>query len=288
MIKLQNPLLKLLFAALACGVIASLATGLFENKRQIGIPENKYYGYPLVWRITSLDGSTEYVATNFTLNFGFWSVISFLVLLFLWKFLFPKSGINASCKAFLLPASLFIPLGIVMDLAHEFGHALWGAIMGGTLTYMQIAYLQIYPQIAITSQFVLGLTMIDGLAYGSFAYGMMLLGGSLTTNIASWVLAIILLKTSFGNKKQTALKILGLFGVADLPFYVVFPQMGLNHWIFLGGNTPEPLIGARMMGVLDGVFYIFVAASTFGLILLYFKSLREKVLAKLKTTKKLG
>lgn len=284
---MQNSLLRLLFAALTCGITASLATGFFENRGQVGIPENKYYGYPLVWRITSLDGSTEYAATNFALNFGFWFVISFLVLLFLWKFLFPKLGISTSYKTFLLSASLFIPLGIVMDFVHEFGHALWGTIMGGTITYMQIAYFQIFPQIAITPHFVLGLTMIEGLTYGSPAYGVMLLGGSMTTNIVSWIIALILLKTSFGNKKQAALKILGLLGMADLPFYVIFPQIGLSHWIFLGGNTPEPLIGARIMGVLDVVFYIFIAASTFGLILLYFRSLREKVLAELKAIKKL-
>jgi hypothetical protein len=279
--------LRLLFAALTCGITASLATGFFENRGQVGIPENKYYGYPLVWRITSLDGSTEYAATNFALNFGFWFVISFLVLLFLWKFLFPKLGISTSYKTFLLSASLFIPLGVVMDFVHEFGHALWGTIMGGTITYMQIAYFQIFPQIAITPHFVLGLTMIEGLTYGSPAYGVMLLGGSMTTNIVSWIIALILLKTSFGNKKQAALKILGLLGMADLPFYVIFPQIGLSHWIFLGGNTPEPLIGARMIGIFDVVFYIFIAASTFGLILLYFKSLREKVLAELKAIKKL-
>jgi hypothetical protein len=286
MIKMQS-LLRLLFAALTCGITASLATVFFENRGQVGIPENKYYGYPLVWRITSLDGSTEYAATNFALNFGFWFVISFLVLLFLWKFLFLKLGISTSYKTFLLPASLFIPLGIVMDFVHEFGHALWGTIMGGTITYMQIAYFQIFPQIAITPHFVLGLTMIEGVTCGSPAYGVMLLGGSITTNIVSWIIALILLKTSFGNKKQAALKILGLLGMADLPFYVIFPQIGLSHWIFLGGNTPEPLIGARMIGIFDVVFYIFIAASTFGLILLYFRSLREKVLAELKAIKKL-
>ncbi|MEM3673819.1 MAG: hypothetical protein QW468_06355 [Candidatus Bathyarchaeia archaeon] len=281
MSNLQNSLLKLLFAALTCGVIASLATGLFENKVQISIPENKYYGYPLIWRITSLDGSTEYAATKFALNFLFWFVVSFLILFFLLKILFPKIGVTASYKVFLLPAALFAPIVIVVDFVHELGHALWGVLMGGALTYMQIACFQIYPQIAITSHFVLGSTMIEGLAYGSYAYGVMLLGGSLTTSIASWILALILLQKSFGNKKQTLLKILGLFWAVDLPFYVVFPQMGLGHWIFLGGNTPEPLIGARMMGVLDSVFYFFVAVSTFGLTLLYFKSIREKFLAKL-------
>jgi len=278
---MRKLLLKLLVMAAASGIAVSLATGLYENRGQVGIPENKYYGYPLVWRVTSLDGSAEYLMTNFALNFGLWFVISFLTLFFLWKILFPKLRINISYKTFLLPAALFIPLSLVMDFVHEFGHAMWGILTGGSLTYMQIAYFQIYPKIAVTSQFVLGLTAIDGLVFGSFEYGLMLLGGSMTTNIFSWILALILLKTSFGNKEQTALKILGFFGAADLPFYIIFPQMGLNHWILLGGSEPEPLVGARMMGLPDYMLYTIAAISTLGLILLYSKSLREKLMAKL-------
>ncbi|MGQ9623870.1 MAG: hypothetical protein ACUVT9_00700 [Candidatus Bathycorpusculaceae bacterium] len=278
---MRRLLLKLLVVAVASGIVASLATGLYENRGHVGIPENKYYGYPLVWRVTSLDGSVEYSMANFALNFGFWFLASFLILFFLWRILFSKLKINANYKTFLLPAALFIPLGLIMDFVHEFGHAMWGTLTGGSLTYMQIAYFQVYPKIAVTSHFALGLTAMDGLVYGSFEYGLMLLGGSMTTNIFSWILALIPLKTNFGNKEQTALKILGFFGAAYLPFYIVFPQIGLNHWILLGGSEPEPLVGARMMGIPTYVLYTITATSTIGLILLYSKSLREKLMAKL-------
>jgi hypothetical protein len=144
---------------------------------------------------------------------------------------------------------------------------------------MQIAYLEIYPQLALTSEFQLGLARVEGLPYASFAHGLMLVGGSMTTNIASWILALVLLNVSLGNKAQVALKFLGLFGILDLPFYVVFPQIGLGHWIFLGGTCgPEPLTGARMIGIPDPAFYLMVALSTLGLILLYSKTFRETVL----------
>lgn len=42
---------------------------------------------------------------------------------------------------------------------------------------MKIAYLEIYPRLAITSNFELGVARVDGLQYGSAAYGLMLLGG---------------------------------------------------------------------------------------------------------------
>jgi len=130
----------------------------------------------------------------------------------------------------------------------------------------------------------LGCVNVNGLAYDSVAYGLMLLGGSMTTNIASWILGLILFKTSFGNKTQASLKVLGLFGILDLPFYVVFPQIGLGHWIFLGGGCgPEPLKGARMIGVPDPAFYLMVALSTFGLVLLYSKTLRENMSNRIKT-----
>lgn len=35
--------------------------------------------------------------------------------------------------------------------------------MGGNLAYMKIAYLEIYPRLAITSNFELGVARVDGL-----------------------------------------------------------------------------------------------------------------------------
>jgi len=49
---------------------------------------------------------------------------------------------------------LFIPLGLIMTFLHEIGHAIWGIVAGGKLTYMKIAYLEIYPYLTLSSKFV--------------------------------------------------------------------------------------------------------------------------------------
>jgi len=109
----------------------------------------------------------------------------------------------------------------------------------------------------------------------------MLLGGSMTTNITSWLLALIALGVKLRPKTELAFRVAGLFGLLDLPFYIVFPQMGLRHWIFLGGSTPEPLRGSRLMGVPDPAFYTMAVLTTLGLTFIHFKSLRGKALSKL-------
>jgi len=274
---------KSIFGGTFLGVLVSLATGLVRNEPGIGIPGISHYGYPLVWRVTNLNGPTEYVLTNLLMDTAFWVAVSLIALTILKKIAAPKLGTSFNYKTLLLPLALFIPLGLVMDFVHEFGHAVWGTAVGGRLTYMQIAYLIIYPRLALTPQFQLGSAGVDGLTYGSSAYGLMLLGGSMTTSIASWLIALILLKTSLGKKTQVALKVLGLFGILDLSFYVLFPQIGLGHWIFLGGCEPEPLSGARMMGIPDPAFYLMVVLSTLGLAFLYFKPLCEKAANRIKT-----
>lgn len=271
-----RPVLKLVFGAMICGILVSFSTGLIENKAQIGIPENKYYGYPLIWRVTSLDGPTEYALISLAIDLAFWITVLFVVFFILQKIAFPKLQWGLNYRAFLLPLILFIPLGLVMDFVHEFGHAIWGIAAGGSFTYMKIAFFEIYPRFAVTSEFVLGSAYVKGLV--GFEYGLFLFAGSLTTNITAWLLGVILLKAKFRHGTQVALKILGFFGMMDLPFYVVLPQIrGLQHWIFLGGFGPEPLIGARKMCIPDPIFYLIIFLTTFGLSLLYFKPLREKL-----------
>jgi hypothetical protein len=102
-----------------------------------------------------------------------------------------------------------------------------------------------------------------------------LLGGSLTTFFFAWIIACILIKKTPGQKLHVILKSMGIIGLLDLPFYVFLPQIGLYHWIFLGGNTPEPLFGAREIGIPDLVFYFIVIFSSFTLALIYFSSLRK-------------
>lgn len=273
---------KSLFWTIAFGVLLSLATGLIENQPEASIIGFTHYGYPLAWRVTKTLQPAEFRFTSLAIDATFWIAISFLALIILEKIVPPKLREGFKCKEVFLPLVLFIPLGLVMDFVHEFGHALCGIAMGGRLTYMKIAYLEIYPRFTITPQFCLGYVVVVGLLT-KFERGLFLLGGSLTTNIVSWLIALILLKTEFGYRTQVALKILGLFGLFDLPFYVLFPQIGLRHWIFLGGDTPEPLLGARNIGIPDPVFYITTVLTTLALAFLYSKTLREKIWKRIKT-----
>jgi len=256
------------------GVILSLATGLVV-KPEISIPEIRHYGYPLFWRETNLNGPTVYVLPNLAIDIAFWIVVSLIAFAVL-EIAVHKMGRPVDYKMLLFGLALVVPLGLVMDFVHESGHAVWGTAAGGRLTYMQIAYFEIYPRPAITPEFRLGYAQVEGLTT-QFASGLMSLGGSLTTNIASWLIALILLTVSLGYKTQLSLKILGVFGLLDLPLYVLFPQLGLRHWIFIGGCTPEPLIGARRMGIPDPVFYTLVILSTLALLFTYFKPLRDQL-----------
>jgi len=157
-----------------------------------------------------------------------------------------------------------------MAFVHEFGHVIFGTVMGGTLTQMQVAWFEIYPQPSVTSNFILGYVIMSDLE-SDFAYGLMGLGGSLTTNIVAWVIALTMLRIKFRKVVQNALGFLGLFGILDLPFYVVLPQAGFQHWVFLGGYEPEPLLMARLMGIPDPAFYLFVVFTTVGLLFFYYK-----------------
>lgn len=162
-----------------------------------------------------------------------------------------------------------------MALVHELGHALFGTVAGGTLSYLQVAWFIIYPKLSFADQFLLGLTQVSGLST-PFQRGLLLIGGSFTTNIAAWFIGGIILKGQFGQMIRRSLKLLGWFGVLDLPFYVIFPQIGLRHWILLGGTRPEPLIGARELGLSDGFFYVAVFLTTIGLVLLYTETFEKR------------
>ena len=270
---MKTPKLKFAVGAMVLGVLVALATGIVENPPEASIIGARYYGYPLIWRFT-LTNSSEFRFVNLALDVSFWFAISLIAFVAIDKTLIPEFG-SRSVLSIGLPLALFVPLGLVMDLVHEVGHAVWGIAAGGRFTYMKIAYFEIYPQPALTPEFVLGLTRVDGLTT-EFANGLFLLGGSTTTNIISWLLALILLRVRFGSKTQTGLKVLGLFGILDLPFYVILPQIGLRHWFLLGGEIPEPLIGARKLGTPDPAFYIMVVLTTLGLLFVYFKPVWER------------
>jgi hypothetical protein len=78
--------LKTLAIAMVLGILLSFFMGFVENKYVFGIPESKYYGYPLVWRSVQFlqqPRITLYNFTNFTLDASFWIVICIVAILIL-------------------------------------------------------------------------------------------------------------------------------------------------------------------------------------------------------------
>jgi hypothetical protein len=261
--------------------VISLALGFVENSPSASIIGSKSYGYPIAWRvvITSLTITVNYDYGNLIADSIFWFFTVYLTFELIHRTKTGKMKEILKSKKLVLFIIIFLLSIIVMDFLHEFGHALWGTASGGKLTFMQITYFIIYPQFELTSNFQLGYVIVTEFS-SSFAHGLFLLGGALTTNIVAWFIGIILLKREFRYEIGFALKMLGVIGLLDLPLYVFLPQIGLRHWIFLGGDRTEPLIGAREMGILDPIFYLAVLVTTFCLTMLYFKSFREAFLVK--------
>ena len=56
------------------GVFASLCSGLFESKPDfVSIPENKYFGFPLIWRmLNTATGETDLYFFELAINCLFW------------------------------------------------------------------------------------------------------------------------------------------------------------------------------------------------------------------------
>ncbi|MDI9644728.1 MAG: hypothetical protein QFX35_05865 [Candidatus Verstraetearchaeota archaeon] len=270
---------KLLLVASALGFLGALATGSIRNEPGVGLPELKHYGYPLPWIVTDINGPNQYIPANLALDALFWGITTAVAALFFARrFALPRTG--RSCRSLLLSAVILLSAGLLMCFVHELGHALWGIAAGGSLAYIKVAFFELYPDFALTPEFDLGITMVEGLPYGSVAYGTMLLGGSVSTSVASWAFAPALLWTGIKGKLRTALKAAGVFGMLDLPLYALLPQIGLRHWVFLGGSDPEPLIGARMAVVPDPAFYLAVALFTLGLVVAYSESLQKWILTR--------
>ena len=77
--------LKPLWVATVFGFLVSLATGVIENPPEVSIVGAKYYGHPLVWRISmiTLNASTLFKFNNFVIDAVFWTTVSFLAFIVL-------------------------------------------------------------------------------------------------------------------------------------------------------------------------------------------------------------
>ena len=102
-----------------------------------------------------------------------------------------------------------------------------------------------------------------------------MMAGSTTTLVVALIIALVLPRLSNTGLRWAATA-LGLVCLADLPFYVFLPQLGLRHWILYGGRDSEPLMAASLAGIPRGVFEISVAVVVTMVLVLYARALSKR------------
>lgn len=279
--------LRLSAVAMLCGTIAAIISGLFEHSTEGGILGAKSFGFPWIWRSNIIQSATESIIRfdNLVADMAFWAITLFISLMLVDRFVFKRSSSLLNNKRFVFSAILLMPMGFLMGLIHELGHIFAGTALGGTLSYFQVGFFELYPKLTVATQFRLGSVIVTGL-YSPAQQGLLLLAGSTTASIAALAIGVLLYTKEMDSRTGRSLKILGVFGLLDMPFYVAFSSLGLRHWILLGENQPEPLIGARQLGVPDPIFYFAVSTITFVSILLYSKWVRISTLKVVRELKK--
>jgi hypothetical protein len=65
---------RVLVLGIVAGVFICLGTGIIEQPR-ISIMENKYYGVPLVWRISNLNTGETYLGLELVADLAFWACL---------------------------------------------------------------------------------------------------------------------------------------------------------------------------------------------------------------------
>ena len=73
---------KVLVLAIIIGVCIGVATGFIFEQPQMGIPGNKFFGFPLVWRISEMETGTEtYSCFELVVDCIFWIAIVLVIAL---------------------------------------------------------------------------------------------------------------------------------------------------------------------------------------------------------------
>lgn len=103
----------------------------------------------------------------------------------------------------------------------------------------------------------------------------MMMAGSTATLVVALIIALVLPRLSNTGLRWAATA-LGLVCLADLPFYVFLPQLGIRHWILYGGRDSEPLMAASLAGIPRGVFEISVAVVVAMVLVLYARALSKR------------
>lgn len=141
---------------------------------------------------------------------------------------------------------------------HELGHGLTALMLGGKIHALYLwPGAQIWPGWDWPTHphytgFVAAISFSDASDWQAALWkpGLVVLMGS-GANLMLAFLAVSMLeyRRSAGLLKYFLVALSLLF--LDIFCYTFLPLVGLRHFIMLGGAYPEPLIGARLLGVSD-------------------------------------
>ena len=149
-------------------------------------------------------------------------------------------------------------VGVVLGAAaHEAGHAVTAMLFGQQIHSFGVAPgVELYPRLRQVPW--------DGwIAYvdhdtppRAWQAGLCTLMGSGTTALLAYGLLGAAALAGRGRPLAvTALLTAGVVFAWDILMYAAMPQVGLRHAVFVGGADPEPLLGARRMGISPPVFW---------------------------------
>ena len=70
---------RILVLAFVVGVCISLVSGFVVEQPRTGIVENKYYGFPFVWRSTDPFVGESYYYLEFFADCVIWAIVAFVI-----------------------------------------------------------------------------------------------------------------------------------------------------------------------------------------------------------------
>jgi len=77
---------RILALAIIVGVCLGLLTGFVENRpNEVTVPENKYYGFPFIWRKIDMFTGESYLLKELLLGMLFWIAISLIAVIVIAK-----------------------------------------------------------------------------------------------------------------------------------------------------------------------------------------------------------
>ncbi|MCM2314427.1 MAG: hypothetical protein NDJ92_04640 [Thermoanaerobaculia bacterium] len=182
-----------------------------------------------------------------------------------------RAGNRIGALRLLLLAAL-TPLLLATQCAiHEAGHCVVVLTQGGHVRFAQLGYWQVYPQPTVRKE---EFDLLLGFG-GIWNQWPMMMAGSTATLVVALIIALLLPSLSNAGVRRAATA-LGLICLADLPFYVFLPPLGIRHWILYGGRDSEPTMAAALAGIPRGVFEISVAVVVAMVLGLYARALSKR------------